>query len=131
MLPLKLLNNNHSLFKGAELDEFRRKERERNELLNAKAQVEDEASESEDEVKKTKHDIVVRSDEKNANSVPHFFKSSKKNPPMYPHFENKLVFDEYGEVIKPQDYVIAEAEDQEMTEVVEEPVEKFEEEVFS
>ena len=48
---------------------------------------------------------------------------------MFPYFENKISFDEYGEVIRPQDYVIAE-EDQEMEENTEEPIEKWEEEVY-
>ena len=33
---------------------------------------------------------------------------------MFPYFEDKIKFDEYGEIIRPEDYVIAESEDHEM-----------------
>lgn len=86
-----------------------------------------ESSESEDEGKKGRHDIVVRTDDKNSGAVQHFFKSSKKHPTMFPYFEDKVKFDEYGEIIRPEDYVIAE-EDHEMSDYsIEKP--KWEEEV--
>lgn len=118
------------MVKGAELEEYRRRERERNILagIKVKDQTVAESSESEDEVKKGRHDIVVRSDDKGQGAVQHFFKSSKKHPTMFPYFEDKIKFDEYGEIIRPEDYVIAESEDHEMTEYpVEKP--KWEEEV--
>ena len=113
------------------MEEYRRKEREKNALLVAKVkdQITAESSESEDEGKKARHDIVVRSDDKTAGGVQHFFKSSKKNPTMFPYFEDKIKFDEYGEIIRPEDYVIAE-EDHEMTDYSEEKP-KWEEEVFT
>ncbi|XP_046656106.1 probable cleavage and polyadenylation specificity factor subunit 2 isoform X2 [Daphnia pulicaria] len=114
---------------GAELEEFRRKEREQNILsgIKIKDQIAAESSESEDEVKKGRHDIVVRSDDKTTGAVQHFFKSSKKHPTMFPYFEDKIKFDEYGEIIRPEDYVIAESEDHEMADYsVEKP--KWEEE---
>jgi cleavage and polyadenylation specificity factor subunit 2 len=47
---------------------------------------------------------------------------------MFPYFEDKIKFDEYGEIIRPEDYVIAESEDHEMADYsVEKP--KWEEEV--
>lgn len=101
---------NVSDYPGAELEEFRRKEREKNGLLNQKSnQLADESSdESEaEDVKRgnkpVRHDIVVRSSDgnnKNAGQggpVQHgFFKSTKKNPIMFPYFEDKVKFDEYG-----------------------------------
>ena len=113
------------------MEEYRRKEQEKNALLVAKVkdQITAESSESEDEGKKARHDIVVRSDDKTAGGVQHFFKSSKKNPTMFPYFEDKIKFDEYGEIIRPEDYVIAE-EDHEMTDYSEEKP-KWEEEVFT
>lgn len=109
---------------GFDLEEYRRKEREKNvaSVLNEKDV--DQSSESEEEELRkpghipngrVRHDIVVRSDDKNS-SMPNFFKSSKKNPTTFPYFEEKLKFDEYGEIIRPEDYVIADSEDLEMTE---------------
>ena len=57
---------------------------------------------------KVRHDIVVRLEDKNAERVQHFFKSSKKNPTKFPYFEDKIKFDGYGEIIRPEDDVIAE-----------------------
>ena len=96
---------------GAELEEFRRKEREKNGLLMSqknKDQVVESSDESESEemsrnAKAPRHDIVVRSSDGSGNkitgpggAVQHsFFKSSKKNT-MFPYFEDKVKFDEYG-----------------------------------
>ncbi|KAL5009373.1 hypothetical protein ScPMuIL_014954 [Solemya velum] len=38
-----------------------------------------------------------------------FFKQTKKAYPMFPHIEEKIKWDEYGEIIKPEDYTIVEA----------------------
>ncbi|CAO4380268.1 unnamed protein product [Caenorhabditis nigoni] len=35
-----------------------------------------------------------------------FFKSTKKSFPMYPYIEEKVKWDDYGEVIKPEDYTV-------------------------
>nr|CAH0112003.1 unnamed protein product [Daphnia galeata] len=116
---------------GAELGEYRRREREKN-ILSGVNQIKDqtavESSESEDDVKKARHDIVSRTDDKTSAAVQHFFKSFKKHPIMFPHFEDKIKFDEYGEIIRPEDCVIAESEDHEMADYsMEKP--KWEEEV--
>ena len=109
---------------GFELEEYRRKEREKNVAIGLKENDAGQSSESEEEelrkpgqvqCGRVRHDIVVRSDDKNS-SVPNFFKSSKKNPTTFPYFEEKLKFDEYGEIIRPEDYVIADSEDLEMAE---------------
>lgn len=115
---------------GMELEEHRRrKERERDSHgpvgLNDPMAI--ESSEDEDEggvrrQERIRHDIVVRSEDGKINAggvgasgggggaVQHFFKSSKKNPTMFPFFEDKIKFDEYGEIIRPEDYVIADTE---------------------
>ncbi|CAL2045573.1 unnamed protein product [Caenorhabditis brenneri] len=35
-----------------------------------------------------------------------FFKTTKKSFPMYPYIEEKIKWDDYGEVIKPEDYTV-------------------------
>ena len=86
------------------MEDYRRREREKNILSGVnkiKDQTAAESSESEDDVKKARHDIVVRTDDKTSGAVQHFFKSSKKHPTMFPYFEDKIKFDEYGEIIGP------------------------------
>jgi len=124
---------------GLELDEYRRKEREKMGPIGMKIkdQIVDESSESDEEDRKVglahltgrnRHDIVVRSEDKSS-SVQNFFKSSKKNPTMFPYFEDKIKFDEYGEIIRPEDYVIAESEDQEMADYSDKPKKETNEEM--
>lgn len=60
------------------------------------------SSDSEDEldhtaVSKGKHDLLVKNE---AKSHPGFFKSSKKQYPLFPFFEEKMKYDEYGELIR-------------------------------
>ena len=62
----------------------------------------DLSSDSEDEldlsaVSKGKHDLLVKAETK---SHPGFFKSSKKQFPLFPFFEEKIKYDEYGELIR-------------------------------
>jgi len=118
---------------GMELEEHRRR-KEREKAIHGPTGQNDpmavESSEDEDEGMRQKtgrqerirHDIVVRSEDGKNNvsgvgasgggggTVQHFFKSSKKNPTMFPFFEEKIKFDEYGEIIRPEDYVIADTE---------------------
>ncbi len=54
-----------------------------------------------------RHDIVVRTNESHKATGPggvvvpqSFFKSSKKNPTMFPYFEDKVKIDEYGYNLK-------------------------------
>ena len=105
--------------------------------MKIKDQIVDESSESDEEDRKVglahltgrnRHDIVVRSEDKSS-SVQNFFKSSKKNPTMFPYFEDKIKFDEYGEIIRPEDYVIAESEDQEMADYSDKPKKETNEEM--
>jgi cleavage and polyadenylation specificity factor subunit 2 len=61
----------------------------------------DSSDESESEidnaVARGKHDILVKPEVKSQSG---FFKTNKKQFPMFPFFEEKVKFDEYGEIIK-------------------------------
>jgi cleavage and polyadenylation specificity factor subunit 2 len=48
-------------------------------------------------VAKGKHDLLVKTETKVQTG---FFKSNKKQYPMFPFFEEKVKFDEYGEIIR-------------------------------
>lgn len=65
------------------------------------------SSDSEDEQEiaalKGKHDLLVVKTEgikTQGASGGSFFKSTKKQYPMFPFYEEKIKFDEYGEIIK-------------------------------
>lgn len=67
------------------------------------------SSESDDELEISvigRHDIVVKQEGKLSTG---FFKSIKKQHPMFPFHEDKIKCDEYGEIIRPEDYKLAEA----------------------
>lgn len=67
------------------------------------------SSESDDELEMSvigKHDIVVKQEGKLSTG---FFKSMRKQHPMFPFYEEKIKCDEYGEIIRPEDYKLAEA----------------------
>jgi len=101
---------------GAELEEHRQKEKEK-EKKNVSSLVEaalDEESDSEDEMevsftkagdksKLVKHDIVMKPDSIKKQSG--FFKSNKSRYPMYPCHEEKIKYDDYGEIIRPEDFM--------------------------
>lgn len=106
---------------GPELDDFLKKKQEKeNEEARKKAQerreLEDESSdESESEMdidvytmtggQKAKHDLMMKSEGKSRTG---FFKQAKKAYPMFPFSEERLKWDEYGEIIRPEDYTILE-----------------------
>lgn len=56
-------------------------------------------------ITKGRHDIVIKQEGKISNS---FFKATKKQYPMFPFHEKKVKWDEYGEIINPDDYKLAE-----------------------
>jgi len=101
---------------GAELEEYRQKEKEK-EKKNVSSLVEaalDEESDSEDEMevsftkagdksKPVKHDIVMKPD--SVKKQTGFFKSNKSRYPMYPCHEEKIKYDDYGEIIRPEDFM--------------------------
>ncbi|XP_058465786.1 probable cleavage and polyadenylation specificity factor subunit 2 [Malaya genurostris] len=91
---------------GAELEEYMRTEGEKHNRSIIKSDLNlDSSSDSEDELEMSvitgKHDIVVRPE---GRSHTGFFKSSKKQYAMFPFHEEKIKFDEYGEIIQPDDY---------------------------
>lgn len=55
-------------------------------------------------ISKGRHDIVIKQEGKISGG---FFKVTKKMHPMYPFHEEKIKCDEYGEIIKPEDYKLA------------------------
>lgn len=96
---------------GSELDEYYRQERAMKVTSKKRKSVDpDLSSDSEDElesaVSKGKHDLLVKSEVK---THPGFFKSSKKQFPLFPFFEDKIKYDEYGELIRPEDYKLVDA----------------------
>lgn len=69
----------------------------------------DEESDSDDDIEmsvisKGRHDIVIKQEGKISGG---FFKITKKQYPMYPFHEDKIKSDEYGEIIKLEDYKLA------------------------
>ncbi|CAH0550597.1 unnamed protein product [Brassicogethes aeneus] len=90
---------------GAELEEYEKKMKE---LRNVKKESDNE-SDSDDDIEmsvisKGRHDIVIKQEGKVSGG---FFKVTKKQYPMYPFSEEKIKCDEYGEIIKPEDYKLA------------------------
>lgn len=80
-------------------------------------------------ISKGKHDIVIKQEGKLSGG---FFKATKKQHPMFPFQEEKIKCDEYGEIIKPEDYKLAditpEAEDSKPTIIIkkeEEPISNY------
>ncbi|XP_054716090.1 cleavage and polyadenylation specificity factor subunit 2-like [Uloborus diversus] len=103
---------------GAELEEHLRREKEK-ELEAARHRAEKEAElggsdsseESEDEMEVDKggnarHDLMMKIEGKPRGGG--FFKQAKKSYPMFPIKEEKIKWDDYGEIIKLEDYMILE-----------------------
>ncbi|KAI4485105.1 hypothetical protein M0802_012750 [Mischocyttarus mexicanus] len=93
---------------GIELEEYLKKEKLKQEQMKQEQmETADVSSESEDEIEvgsgRGKHDLLVKQESK-----PGFFKQNKKQYPMFPFVEEKIKIDEYGEIIRPEDYKIAE-----------------------
>ncbi|XP_014768570.1 cleavage and polyadenylation specificity factor subunit 2 [Octopus bimaculoides] len=103
---------------GSELEEYLKKkqEKEAEERLKTKqAKREAEDMESSDDsdlemevegssnITKAKHDLMMKSDR---NSRSGFFKQAKKAYPMFPFYEERLKWDECGEIIRTEDYMI-------------------------
>ncbi|XP_050099981.1 probable cleavage and polyadenylation specificity factor subunit 2 [Anopheles aquasalis] len=90
---------------GAELEEYMRTEGEKLNRSIKKRDLDESSSDSDDELEMNvitgKHDIVVRPE---GRSHTGFFKSSKKHYAMFPFHEEKIKYDEYGEIIQPEDY---------------------------
>ncbi|KAJ8925407.1 hypothetical protein NQ315_009239 [Exocentrus adspersus] len=92
---------------GTELEEYEKRQRERHDDDDLK---QDGDSDSDDDIEmsvisKGRHDIVIKQEGKISGG---FFKVTKKQHPMYPFHEEKIKCDEYGEIIKPEDYKLVE-----------------------
>lgn len=91
---------------GAELEEYMRTHGTKvtKSIIKKEKEEESSDSDSDDELQMSvitgKHDIVVRA----GKSQTGFFKSSKKHYAMFPFFEEKIKYDEYGEIIQLEDY---------------------------
>ncbi|KAF2897395.1 hypothetical protein ILUMI_08780 [Ignelater luminosus] len=103
---IDLLVKRRVKLEGTELEEY---EREKEKLENTTHKDDEAESESDDDIEmsiisKGRHDIVIKQEGKVSNS---FFKATKKQYPMFPFREDKIKSDEYGEIIKPEDYKLA------------------------
>lgn len=103
---------------GAELEEHIRREKDKetddakkkSELARKEREMES-SDESDEEMdtelghmsSKTKHDLMSKGQGKHRAG---FFKQAKKSYPMFPVVEEKLKWDDYGELIRPEDYLI-------------------------
>ncbi|XP_044264414.1 probable cleavage and polyadenylation specificity factor subunit 2 [Tribolium madens] len=91
---------------GSELEEYLKNQREKRDENSNR----DEESDSDDDIEmsvisKGRHDIVIKQEGKTSGG---FFKVTKKQYPIYPFHEEKIKCDEYGEIIRPEDYKLAE-----------------------
>lgn len=103
---------------GAELEEHIRREKEKElEAARQKAEREaelggsDSSDESEDEIDvdrsgHARHDLMMKIEGKARGGG--FFKQAKKSFPMFPIKEEKIKWDDYGEIIKLEEYMILE-----------------------
>lgn len=103
---------------GADLEEYLKKKQEKvsEEKKKSADSLEESSDESEAEMdidgvgtmagpSKAKHDIIIKQEGKGRAG---FFKQAKKSYPMFPYTEERLRWDEYGEIIRPEEYTIAE-----------------------
>lgn len=99
---------------GQELEEYRKKEKEKKQ----EDIMEDEESSSDEELLETtsaitkkkahvKHDIILKTESVAtvATRPKVFFKSTKTKYPMFPCYEDKIRWDDYGEIIKPEEWM--------------------------
>ncbi|XP_041721216.1 cleavage and polyadenylation specificity factor subunit 2 isoform X2 [Coregonus clupeaformis] len=102
---------------GRELEEYLEKERMKKEAAKKLEQEKEVDVDSSDEsdmeddlelpaVVKTKHhDLMMKGDGVRKGS---FFKQAKKSYPMFPTHEERVKWDEYGEIIRPEDFLVPE-----------------------
>lgn len=95
---------------GAELEEYARAhegDKHRPTILKRDKEEESSSDSEDDDIEMKvitgKHDIVVRPEGRTHSG---FFKSSKKQYAMFPMQEERIKFDDYGEVIQPDEYRI-------------------------
>lgn len=104
---------------GHELEEYMRKEKEKEQeqakqKIDKEAEMElsDSSEESDDEVEferagKARHDLMMKQDGKSKGGG--FFRQAKKAYPMFPLKEEKVKWDDYGEIIKTEDFLMLDA----------------------
>uniref|UniRef100_A0A3B3QC40 Cleavage and polyadenylation specificity factor subunit 2 n=1 Tax=Paramormyrops kingsleyae TaxID=1676925 RepID=A0A3B3QC40_9TELE len=102
---------------GRELEEYLEKERLKKEAAKKLEQAKEVDVDSSDEsdmeddleqpaVVKTKHhDLMMKGEGSRKGS---FFKQAKKSYPMFPVHEERIKWDEYGEIIRPEDFLVPE-----------------------
>lgn len=96
---------------GSELEEFMRTKGEKqiNKLIPSK-EADLVSSDSEDDLEMDvitgKHDIVIRPE---GRSTLGFFKSNKRSHVMFPFHEERIKYDDYGEIVHLDDYKIADS----------------------
>jgi len=105
---------------GQELEQFRANEKKNSsklltslveEALDSESDSDEEmeVSKSGDNKNKTiKHDIVMKAD--SGKKQTGFFKSNKSKYPMFPCVEEKIKYDDYGEIIRIEDFIMDTAE---------------------
>ena len=104
---------------GQELEQFRANEKKNSSKLHTSLVEEalDSESDSDEEMevskpgdikKVIKHDIVMKADSGKKQSG--FFKSNKSKFPMFPCVEEKIKYDDYGEIIRVEDFLMDTAE---------------------
>ncbi|KTF90331.1 hypothetical protein cypCar_00023190 [Cyprinus carpio] len=102
---------------GRELEEYVEKEKMKKEAAKKQEQAKEVDMDSSDEsdmeddleqpaVVKTKHhDLMMKGEGGRKGS---FFKQAKKSYPMFPTHEERLKWDEYGEIIRPEEFLVPE-----------------------
>eukprot|EP00061_Rhincodon_typus_P017806 g46671.t1 len=101
---------------GKELEEYLEKEKLKKEAAKKQEQEKERDVDSSDEsdveedmdqplTGKTKHDLMMKSESSRKGS---FFKQAKKSYPMFPAAEERMKWDEYGEIIRAEDFLVPE-----------------------
>jgi len=100
---------------GQELEQYRANEKKTSSKLHSSLVEEalDSESDSDEEMEvakpgdtkaKVKHDIVMKAD--SGKKQTGFFKSNKSKFPMFPCVEEKIKYDDYGEIIRIEDFIM-------------------------
>ena len=121
---------------GQELEQYRAKEKNSSSKHHSSLVEEalDDESDSDTEMEvvtkpgdtkaKVKHDIVMKAESGKKQSG--FFKSNKSRYPMFPCIEEKIKYDDYGEIIRIEDFLM---DTSEPVDELAETVEEYEEDV--
>jgi len=99
---------------GQELEQFKANEKKQSSKLHLVEEALDSESDSDEEMevskpgdnknKIIKHDILMKADSGKKQSG--FFKSNKSKYPMFPYYEEKIKYDDYGEIIRVEDFLM-------------------------